>query len=59
MIDCYKCNHVITKSDGAGGGIVQCEKLGGVVLGEYGHWTDENDDPTTDTCIWFDPREKR
>ena len=42
---CYRCKHLTSRADGAGGGTYGCRKCPGLVLGEWGHWTDERDEP--------------
>lgn len=42
---CLGCKDLIAKSDGAGGGIYHCKNHGGLVIGEWGHWTDDSDEP--------------
>lgn len=43
--ECFGCPNLKSKSDAAGGGTYSCELYPGIVLGEWGHWTDENDTP--------------
>ena len=42
---CYGCRHLLTFPDAAGGGTYGCRKRPGLVIGEWGHWTDERDKP--------------
>jgi hypothetical protein len=49
-VDCLKCEFLISKMDDAGGGIYQCKKYPGIVLGEWGHWTDEEDNTPKKIC---------
>lgn len=42
---CLGCKDLITKSDGAGGGFYKCKNRGGLVIGGWGHWTDDSDEP--------------
>ena len=46
---CYGCKHLTSYADGAGGGSYKCDKTPGLAVGEWGHWTDETDEPTHDT----------
>jgi hypothetical protein len=48
-IECYGCKHLFSSPDGAGGGLYLCNKYPGVVLGEWGHWTSEVDEPMGNT----------
>ena len=55
MQSCIGCCYLAAKPDGAGGGLYFCWKdkhpvvnvseLGGRVIGEWGHWTDDRDIP--------------
>lgn len=47
MTSCYGCKYLTSIPDGAGGGLYTCRKRPGLVLGEWGHWTDESDEPRT------------
>ncbi len=44
-MECYGCCHLQSYADGAGGGIFKCDNTAGLVIGEYGHWTDDSDTP--------------
>lgn len=54
---CYGCLELRVYPDAAGGGTYKCELLGGLVLGEWGHWTDERDQPRA-VCRGKDYRAK-
>ena len=49
---CYGCKHLITEVDAAGGGVYKCSKFPYVVVGEWGHWTDERDEPREINDCW-------
>jgi hypothetical protein len=42
---CYGCKHLDSWPDAAGGGTYHCALRPGLVVGEWGHWTDESDKP--------------
>lgn len=43
---CYGCKHLYSTCDSAGGGLYHCKQSSpGLIIGEYGHWTDESDKP--------------
>jgi len=62
--DCFTCRFLVSRSDSAGGGTYYCGRLSnmqphGVVLGEWGHWTDPKIDdpkPLRDDC-WKERKE--
>ncbi len=49
---CYGCEHLDGFPDGAGGGTYTCLLFPGIVVGEWGHWTNDGDEPTQikDNC---------
>ena len=42
---CYGCVNLRSVPDAAGGGTYFCWKTPGLVVGEWGHWTTEDDKP--------------
>lgn len=44
-LNCFGCKNLISEPDGAGGGIYRCKLAPGIIKGEWGHWTDEDDIP--------------
>jgi len=49
---CHGCPYLLTESDIAGGGVYKCAQYYGLILGEWGHWTDERDAPRPlESCL--------
>lgn len=43
MSKCHDCPKLIQAADAAGGGTYKCKDYPGIVLGEWGHWTDKDE----------------
>ena len=49
---CYGCKHLKPCPDAAGGGTYHCALRPCLVIGEWGHWTDESDEPREINDCW-------
>lgn len=49
---CKGCKHLDSIPDAAGGGLYKCMKRPGLVVGEWGHWTNPEYDEPTHSADW-------